>query len=340
MNLITRVSLLAFLSLGSIFAQLNSIVYTTTSAAITSTQSCFAVASATGITAPTATAPGTTLYIVDVGQTNGEKMVVNSISSTTVCTDRTRGGGAYAHASGAQVLAGSANWFYSVDPKGRCSTTDVTLPGTYSAPYYNLVTGQEWVCDSLNGTWQRNADYVQYIPPTQCTTLPTTSTVTNTYPQIGASNVFVLNATTNAAAGTTTLTCSFLPPTRVTATRGARLRDIVVAVGSQTTAPTSIGTATLGTITFPTPVATTQTASVVTPVAAGSTVTQLGPTTTVLTVTTAGAFLTFKYSFAADVNLSTDLQLLQFNVPYLQSAAAAMTLNFPGLWIHYRIPAL
>lgn len=335
MHFITRITFLAVLSIVSAFAQLNSIVYTTTSAAITSTQSCFAVASATGISAPTTTAPGTTLYIVDTGQTNGEKMVVNSISSTTVCVDRTRGGGAYAHASGAQVLAGSANWFYSVDPKGSC-----TLASTYSAPYYNTVTGQEWVCSAITGTWVRNGDYVLFVPSTQCGTVQTTSTATNTYITLGASGTFVLNSTSNAAAGTTTLTCDFTLPTRVTATRGAVIKDIVVAVGSQTTAPTSIGTSTLGTVTYPTPSATTQTASVVTPVAAGSTVTQLGPTTTVLTVTTAGAFLTFKYTYATAVSLSTDLQTLRFTVPYVQSAAAAMTLNWPGIWVHFSAPAL
>lgn len=335
MKFITRVSLFAVLALGSAYAQINSIVFTSTSAAITSTQSCFAVASATGITAPTATAPGTTLYVVDVGQTSGEKMVVNTVSSTTVCVDRTRGGGAYAHASGAQVLAGSANWFYSTDPKGRCSTTDNTLPGTYSGPWFNLVTGQEWQCSAITGTWVRNGDYIQHVSPSQCTFAPTTLTTTNTYTSVGASSAFVLNAVSNAAAGTQTLVCDFLVPTRVTATRGAVLKDITVMIGSQVVAPTSIGTSTLGTVSFPTPVATTQTASVVTPVAAGSTVTQLGPTTTVLTVTTAGAFLTFKYTYAAAVSLSTDLQLLHFTVPYVQSAASAMTLNTPGIFVHY-----
>ncbi len=77
-----------------------------------------------------------------------------------------------------------------------------------------------------------------------------------------------------------------------------------------------------------------------TPVAAGSTVTQLGPTTTVATVTTAGAFLTFKYTYATAVQASTDLQTYRFTVPYLQSAAAAMTLNWPGFFVHYTTPAL
>lgn len=332
-----NIAILGLLASLCAFAQQNTIVVTSLSAAINNTQTSFAVASATGINAPSYPngAAGSKLYVVDVGQTRGEEMDVTNISGTTVSVRRTTGR-TTPHASGAQVLVATIpSWFQTKDPAGSCVTAT-----TYSAPWFNTVTGQEWVCSPITLTWVANGDYVQYIPPTQCTTAPTTSTVTNTYPQIGASNIFVLNATTNSAAGTTALVCNILVPTRVTSTRGAVLKDIVVAVGSQTTAPTSIGTSTLGTITFPTPVATTQTASVVTPVAAGSTVTQLGPTTTVATVTTAGAFLTFKYTYATAVSLSTDLQLLQFTVPYLQSAAAVMTLNFPGIWVHYSAPAL
>jgi hypothetical protein len=345
MTFIARISLLAFLSIASAFAQLNSIGYTTLSAAITSTQSCFAVASATGISAPTATAVGTTLYIVDTGQTNGEKVVVNSISSTTVCTDRTRGGGAYAHASGAQVLVGTANWFYSTDPKGRCSTTDVTLPGTYSGPWYNLVTGQEWVCSAITGTWVRNGDYTFYVPPTQCTFAPTTLTVTNTYPQIGASNLFVLKGISNAAAGTMTLTCNIVLPSRVTATRGAVLKDITLFLASSATGsgvvPTSVGTSTLGTITFPA-AATTETASTVTPVTIGGTVatTGAGATGFLTAVTTDGSFYTVKHTYSTAVTLSTDLQILQYTFPILQLAASVSTLYTPGLLVHYTAPAI
>lgn len=334
MKFITRIAILGMLAACSLSAQANTLLYTSLSAAIDATQKQFAVASATGINGLSVNVPGSMLYIVDIGQTVGEPVKVVSVSGTTVNVTRTSGRGV-PHASGAQVIvATSPNWFYTVDPAGSC-----VLASTTNAPYLNINTGQQWTCSAITLTWVKNGDYVQFIPPTQCTTSPTTSTVTNTYIPVGASAVFVLNATTNAAAGTTTLVCDFELPTRVTSTRGAVIKDITVAVGSQTTAPTSIGTATLGTITFPTPVATTQTASVVTPVAAGSTVTQLGPTTTVLTVTTAGAFLTFKYTFATAVSLSTDLQLLQFTVPYLQSAAAAMTLNFPGLWVHFTAPA-
>lgn len=334
MKNIKTITILGLLAAVLSFGQLNTLSQTTLSAAITSTQTQFTVASATGIVTPTTGVGGSVLYVVDVGQTMGDIMQVTALSSTTVTVTRGRGRQA-AHGSGAMVLvAGAANWFYSVDPVGSCVTASI-----YATPYYNISNGTRWTCDSVTLTWTKNSDRVFYVPPTQCTTAPTTSTVTNTYPQIGASTVFVLNATTNAAAGTTTLVCNILVPSSVTATRGAVLKDITVAVGSQTTAPTSIGTATMATITFPTPVATTQTASTVTPVAAGGTITQVGPTTTVLTVTTAGAFLTFKYSPATAINFGTDLQILQFTVPYLQSAAAAMTLNWPGLWVHYVAPS-
>lgn len=348
MKNITRITFIGLLALASAFGQLNTLVETTTSAAITPSQTSFAVASATGINAPSFSSglAGSVLYVQDIAQTAGEAMIVVSLSSTTLTVRRgVSGTRAVGHASGAKVwVATASNWFVSVDPLGACSTTAGNAAGDkigpYVTPVINLVNGREWVCSAITGTWVPNGDYVQFVPPTQCGTVQTTSTATNTYATVGASGTFTLNSVSNAAAGTTTLTCDFQLPTRITATRGWVLKDVVVAVGSQVTAPTSIGTSTLGTVTYPTPSATTQTASVVTPVAAGSTVTQVGPTTTVLTVTTAGAFLTFKYTYATAVQASTDLQSYRFTVPYLQSAAAAMTLNWPGLWIHYVTPAM
>lgn len=326
MKNIKTLLILGLLGAFSAFGQLNTLTSTTTSAIQLRGARTISLTSATNITA------GTQLYVVDPGQAEGEVENVTSITGTTATVTRNTSK-VVPHVSGALVIAGSPQWFYKYNPTGSCVTASEAV-----SPWINTITGGKFTCDPATLSWVESGDRVFYVPPTQCTTAPTTSTVTNTYPQIGASNVFVLNATTNSAAGTTTLTCDILVPGSVTATRGAYLKDIVVAVGSQTTAPTSIGTATMATITFPTPVATTQTASTVTPVAAGGTITQLGPTTTVATVTTAGAFLTFKYSPATPISLGTDLQILQFTVPYLQSAAAVMTLNFPGLWVHYVAP--
>jgi hypothetical protein len=106
---------------------------TTLSAAITSGQTNFAVASATGISA------NTTLLFVDK-----EAMVVGSIVGTTVHVQRGASGtAASAHASGAGVLLGPPNAFVAVDPQGSCTAgAGVFL---YS-PVVNLKNGLEWLC--------------------------------------------------------------------------------------------------------------------------------------------------------------------------------------------------
>lgn len=339
MKNIIRISILGLLAALSAIAQQNSITYTSLSAAISATQTSFAIASATNVNAPVAAASaGSVLYVVDPGQTVGEKMNVLSISSTTVTVRRTSG--AKAHVSGAQVAVGNGDWFYSVDPVGACTTAT-----TWVSPYINIVTGQTWSCSTITLSWVKNNDYSFYVPPTQCAFAPTTLTVTNTYPQIGASNLFVLKGISNAAAGTMTLVCNIYVPTRVTATRGAVLKDITLFLASSATGsgvvPTSVGTSTLGSITFPA-AATTETASTVTPVAVGSTVTTTGAGATgfLTAVTTDGSFYTVKHTYAAAVSLSTDLQILQYTFPILQSAASVSTLYTPGLLVHYSAPAL
>lgn len=337
-----NIAILGLLAALSAFGQQNSIVFTSLSAAINNTQTSFAVASATGINAPSFSAglAGSKLYVVEVGQTSGEEMDVTAITGTTVSVRRTTGR-TTSHASGAQVLVATIpSWFQTKDPAGSCVTAT-----TYAAPWFNVNTGQEWVCSPITLTWVMNGDYVLYVPPTQCTFAPTTLTVTNTYPQIGASNVFVLKGISNAAAGTMTLTCNIVLPTRVTSTRGAVLKDITLEIASSATGsgvvPTSVGTSTLGTISFPA-AATTETASTVTPVAAGGTVTTTGAGATAFltAVTTDGAFYTIKHTYATAVSLSTDLQMLVYTIPILQSAASVSTLYTPGLFIHYSAPAL
>lgn len=324
MNTLKRFSLFAAL-LGLIatlpaFAQTYTLTQTTTTAAIAVGDTVLALTSVTGISAPTTLAVGTRLMI------DQEIMDVKAISSLNVTVGRVPSRNA-AHVSGAIVYAGAPNLFYSVDPPlGAC-----TLTSTFVTPWINNTNGNIWNCNAA-GRWQRRADFEFYVPPTQCTFFPTTLTQTSTYPFVGASNVFVLNSTTNAATGTLTLSCNILVPSRVTATRGAVITDVTLFVGSQTTAPSALGTATLATITFPA-AATTETASTVTPVTIGGTVTTVSPTQ-LTTVTTAGAFLTTKHTFSTAVDLSTDLRILQFTLPFTNGSAAAMTINTPGLIVH------
>lgn len=295
---------------------------TTISAAMDRVQGFVNLASATNVS------PNGFIYA------DGETMTVNGsyVSGTYVPVTRgVSGTRAVAHAvsvvafvfaPGNQARTGLINY----DLYGSCVRADHTV-----LPRINALN--EKVFDCQAGRWGRIL--TQFVPAAAgCSSVATTATVTNTYVPVGASGVVALNASLSAA-GTTTIVCDFLPPTSFAAVRSAVLIDIVIAVGSQTTAPTSLGTSTLGIVTFPTPTATTQTASTVTPVAAGSTVTTVGPTTTIATVTTAGAFLTFKHTYADPIVLTTDLQRVHYTFPFLQSAAAVMVINTPGLWVHY-----
>ncbi len=294
---------------------------TTLSAAITSTQvRVITVASATGFTAGT-----TSLYV------DRELMAIQAVSGTTITVRRGMGGTkASTHASGAAVYAGLTHYFSSTDRAGSCTAASEAV-----LPVINVANGRIWQCSAAS-RWSLGHDSAFYVPPSQCTFAPTTLTTTNTYPQIGASTVFVLNGTTNAATGTLTLTCNILLPTRVSTLKGAVLTDIHVPMGSQTTAPSAVGTATMGTITFPA-AATGGTASTVTPVAVGGTITTVSPTA-ITSVTTAGAFLTIKSTPATAVDFSTDLTILQYTLPFTNGSLAAMTLNTPGLIVHYTAP--
>jgi len=250
---------------------------------------------------------------------------------------RTVAGLATTHVSGATVWVGPPGVFDlgPIDRAGACTATNFQY-----LPVIEVRSGNAMNCD-VNGKWSLYGVGAFYVPPTQCTFAPTTLTVTNTYPQIGASNIFVLKGISNAAAGTMTLTCNILVPTNVQALRGALISDITLMLASSATGsgvvPTSVGTSTLGSITFPV-AATTETASTVTPVAIGGTVTTVGGSATAFlsAVTTDGSFYTLKHTYSTAVDLSKDLTVLQYTMPILQSAASVSTLYTPGLIVHYR----
>lgn len=337
------IALLA-ISLSCGFAQLTT-TSTTASAAITAGQTTeICLASATGISAPSVTASGT-FFLIDA-----ELFQVTGAGSSTTCWKVKRGQqgtGNVAHQSGALAWVGNAatgtgdtsrpfsgGAFVNGPPSGACTASlQYTLPVISTGRIGGTTVGL--IYDCVGGQWGPQAYSSFWVSPTNCTFAPTTLTTTNTYIQVGASTVFVLNGTSNAAAGTNTLTCTIPLPTNIQTQKGAIVSDITLFVGSQTTAPTSLGTSTLGTIAFPA-AATTEVASTVTPVAIGGTVTTTSPTL-ITTVTTAGSFLTIKHTYSTTVQLSADRTMLVYTMPFLQSAAAAMTLNTPGLQVHYRV---
>jgi hypothetical protein len=248
------------------------------------------------------------------------------------------GGQNGAHVANAIVLFGAPAWFHVYSPTGACPTPSSTggaTPATiYATPWMNTKTGDSYRCYA--GQWGKVSQF--FVSPYNCSFLPTTLTQTTTFPVLGVGatvGIPVINSVTNAAAGTDTISCVIALPSNVTSGRSSLLTDLTFTLGSQTVAPTSLGTPLLGSLQLPTPVATTQTFSSQTVVAlAGGTITQLGPTTSLTTVTTAGDFLTFNYSFGTPVDLTTDLRVLVFQLPILQSAASAMTINSMGIWAH------
>ena len=132
----------------AVFGQLNTIIQTTTSSAMTAAQNFVIVASATGINAPTAGIPGSQLYIMDKGQLRGEIATVTTVSGTTIGIRRTQGGFAGLHASGANVLvATSPNWFYSSNPSGTCVTG-----ATFVTPWINVTNGWQWHCSTVTSS--------------------------------------------------------------------------------------------------------------------------------------------------------------------------------------------
>lgn len=305
---------------------------TTLSSAVTCTGSAlnpncptiFNVASATNIVAPGPNNSNRTLLYIDKSA-----YLVRAVNGTSITVIRGAHGtyGRASHLSGATVFVGkdTDQYFVDVAPQGACTATNYPI-----LPVIELTTGKSWTCSTIGKWGQLKA---ARVPAADCTYAPTTLTTTNVLTYIGASTLLVSQGTSNAAAGTLTLTCDVWPSSIVGLGQGAIIQDITLFVGSQTTAPTSLGTSTLGSITFPA-AATTETASTVTPVAVGGTVTTVSPTA-ITSTTTAGAFLSIKTSYATIVQLNTDLQVLRYTLPFVQSAAAAMVINTPGLLVHY-----
>jgi hypothetical protein len=310
---------------------------TTLSAAMTNGDQTITLASSTGVSAAGFNNQVVTGLYIDREYITVSANVNAAGTGNVWTVKRGVGGIRSAHLSGAFVWVGPPATFDlgPNDRVGSCTRTNFAY-----LPLIEVRSGTLLDCDG-NNKWSPYGVGAFYVPPTQCTFAPTTLTVTNTYPQIGASNIFVLKGISNAAAGTMTLTCNILVPTAVQALRGAILTDITLFIASSATGsgvvPTSVGTATLGSITFPA-AATTETASTVTPVAIGGTVTTTGAGASAFlaAVTTDGSFYTMKHTFSTVVDLSKDLTILQYTMPILQSAASVSTLFTPGLMVHYR----
>lgn len=145
-NLIIALVIVAF-SVAPATAQFNTLTQTTLSAAVAVTDTVITVASATGIVAPNLSTGvvGSLLFVLTPG-TKGEVMYAQSISSTSITVKRQ--GNRRASTSGAIVLIGAPNLFYTVDPQGAC-----TAATTLVTPYVNVANGQQWLCSTIMLSW-------------------------------------------------------------------------------------------------------------------------------------------------------------------------------------------
>lgn len=141
--------LLLILTLGaSVTLAQTALTATTTSAAISASQTRFSVASATGISSASRGQQGTMLYVLEPGTQEGEVMVVTNVSGTSLTVIRGYMNRATAHPSGATVVIVPPDGFASVDPRGTCTAS--SWPYT---PYINSTNGNFWLCSTLTNTW-------------------------------------------------------------------------------------------------------------------------------------------------------------------------------------------
>jgi hypothetical protein len=120
----------------------NTLTQTTLSGAITANQTIFTLASGTGISV------GMNLYVIDPNEQLGELMSVRAISSAVVTVNRfgISGGNKVPHSTGAIVLAGTPDQFYTKNPYGGVVAADIA-----NTPYVNITTGEQWLAPTLAG---------------------------------------------------------------------------------------------------------------------------------------------------------------------------------------------
>ena len=136
---ITKIAVLSLALALSANAQ-TALTMTTTTAAMTATSTVLPLTSATGVN------NRYYAYVYDYGAPVGELMRITSIVNTPSMTVQRTGG--TGHASGAVVLVGPAEAFYTYNPSGTC-----TAANTQYTPWVNTQTGQQWLCSTVTSTW-------------------------------------------------------------------------------------------------------------------------------------------------------------------------------------------
>lgn len=235
------------------------------------------------------------------------------------------------------VLSPSTTYFVYV----RCPSEQVFASTV--APIQNVDVSLATITTNLT-TVSANTDTrgVQFFPnmsdftvpfgPGDCawTTTGTLSATGNGLVNIGASNSTVNQVSVTAAgASNNTLNCNIHLPYRTTAGKGAQLLDCVVGYGVGITNLTSVLSPVLTAITLPAP-GTGETASAV----SGSAISALTVTPVIgsanLTIVPTGGFFSERIALATPTFLNTDMQVIQLQQVFVQSAASGQNVNTPG----------
>jgi len=319
---------------------------TTLATAMGARESTITLTSSTGVLAQ-----GVNNQVMTAGYVDREYFEItsnaNSLGTGNIWNIRRFGGLGAPGSVNSQHLSGATVWLsvpgtFDQGPNDRVgSCANVTFQ---YLPLIEVRSGNVITCNP-NNKYSPIGVGAFWVPPTQCTSVGTGATATNTYVTSGTGNTLILNASLASAGSSPTVqvSCVFQPPTSVSALRGAVLQDITMFAGSATTVPAAVATATLGTITFPVAANAVQTPSVVAPVSIGGTVTTVGigvaaTSGYLYAVTTAGAYYSMKSTFSAAVDLSTDLRVLSFGMVFTETSSNVTVVQTPGLLVHYYYP--
>lgn len=315
-------------------------VTTTLAAAMTDSSSqTMTVASATGITASSASV--TTMALID----GREVVQVRSISGTLVGITRGISGTATPHLSGASVVVGIPQFF---QPKDKVGGTSCTAANEPVLPVYVPQTGHRWNC--IGSVWMID-NGLAVLPASACyTAVSGNSTGTNGYTTAGTSSTPVVQAQTSA---TGTNTHSYVCPLNAisnaiptSTTHAISLLDVVATYGVQSGAlgtqanvlasGTFNGSTVFSSITYPAPAAS-ETASTVAPVRADSGTLVVTPVAASFNTatTTAGGFYTARFTPAAAFAMFTDLKQYLFTLTLQNTATTATITNLAALIVHF-----
>jgi hypothetical protein len=343
--------MLALLFGAPVFAQ-TAVTQTTLGAAVAAPSQGVAgttvtLASATGVVGPTATAPGSEIFV------DQEAMLVQSIAGTVAQVTRGYDSSvASAHNSGAIVYVGPASGvpgtpFVFSDPAiGPCTASNelYTLR-------INTKSGRIWQCTA--GYWANVIDAFMFIPAQYCQgSVSGNSTGTNGYTVVGTAPSLPVVQDSTSATGTNThyYVCSLIPDTsRFAASKSVYIVDAEFYYGVQTTAlGTQAAVLASGTmnaknvfssITYPVPGASETATGMAEAVRADAGTLAITPVVASFNVatTTAGEFFSAKFTPATPIIVSTDHQQILLTVSLLNTATSATVTNSPGILVHYRL---